>query len=387
MEYSLGDEVSEFADESLYDTDLTEKPLEEETDISAEARTSAMERAAKTLMKDANESERNRLEKFFESNNEFAERERKTARDFVDHLASFLPRLLHIRSSIEADQELQQFASDYAETLWQQQQQQHSGTELEGTPQHITIVNADGIYLATYSALLLDLKLIHSGYRKKLTGDVPLTEEKFVDEVHGSGVLVYLSATWLSELYQQVLARSLLREAGYEPESKTNLALINLLTDVDGLGSDQLGSRQLSDYRRLERAATNVVFTPHMLAGMKFARHVLTACWDTYAGGSVRCSSMARTPVALQALWASCSERMVPKKTIAKLGRLWPTASTDCSVLRNSATFLGLQTKMWGHLCPVGSGIVSSFGFQWGRCRPGTQEDFQEGPPPQDDAV
>ncbi|KAH7947792.1 hypothetical protein HPB52_015848 [Rhipicephalus sanguineus] len=176
MEYSLGDEASEFADESLYDTDLAEKPLEEETDISPEARTSAMERAAKTLMKDANESERNRLEKFFESNNEFAERERKTARDFVDHLASFLPRLLHIRSSIEADQELQQFASDYAETLWQQQQQQHSGTELEGTPQHITIVNADGIYLATYSALLLDLKLIHSGYRKRLTGDVPLTE-------------------------------------------------------------------------------------------------------------------------------------------------------------------------------------------------------------------
>ncbi|XP_037578110.1 brefeldin A-inhibited guanine nucleotide-exchange protein 3 isoform X2 [Dermacentor silvarum] len=281
IEYSQGDEVSEFADESLYDTDLAEKPLEEETDISAEARTSAMERAAKTLMKDANESERDRLEKFFESNNEFAERERNTARDFVTHLASFLPRLLHILSSIEADQELQQFASDYAEALWQQQQQQHTGAELESAPQHITIVNADGIYLATYSALLLDLKLIHSGYRKKLTGEVPLTEEKFVDEVHGSGVLVYLSATWLSELYQQVLARSLLCEAGYEPDSKTNLALINLLTDVDGLGSDQLGSRQLSDYRRLERAATNVVFTPHMLAGMKFARHVLTACWDT----------------------------------------------------------------------------------------------------------
>ncbi|XP_075552456.1 brefeldin A-inhibited guanine nucleotide-exchange protein 3 isoform X1 [Dermacentor variabilis] len=281
MEYSQGDEASEFADESLYDTDLAEKPLEEKTDISAEARTSVMERAAKTLMKDVNESERNRLEKFFESNNEFAERERKTSRDFVNHLASFLPRLLHVLSSIEADQELQQFASDYAEALWQQQQQQHTGTELESTPQHITIVNADGIYLATYSALLLDLKLIHSGYRKKLTREVPLTEEKFVDEVHGSGVLVYLSATWLSELYQQVLARSLLCEAGYEPDSKTNLALINLLTDVDGLGSDQLGSRQLSDYRRLERAATNVVFTPYMLAGMKFARHVLTACWDT----------------------------------------------------------------------------------------------------------
>ncbi|XP_077488435.1 brefeldin A-inhibited guanine nucleotide-exchange protein 3 isoform X2 [Amblyomma americanum] len=283
FESSQCDETSEFAEESLYDIDVVEKPLEEETDLSAHVRSSVMEQAAKTLLKDANESERNRLERFFESNNEFAERERKTARDFVGHLASFLPRLLQIRSSIEADQELQQFASDYSEALWQQQQHQHqhNGEEPDGKPHHITIVNADGIYLATYSALLLDLKLIHSGYRQKLTGDVPLTEEKFVDEVHGSGVLVYLSATWLSELYQQVLARSLLREAGYEPDSKTNLALINLLTDVDGLGSDQLGSRQLSDYRRLERAAANVVFTPHMMAGMKFARHVLTACWDT----------------------------------------------------------------------------------------------------------
>lgn len=285
FESSQCDETPEFAEESLYDVDVVEKSLEEETDLSANVRSSAMEQAAKTLMKDANDSERNRLERFFESNNEFAERERKTARDFVSHLASFLPRLLHIRSSIEADQELQQFASDYSEALWQQQQQQqhqqYNGEELESKPYHITIVNADGIYLATYSALLLDLKLIHSGYRQKLTAEVPLTEEKFVDEVHGSGVLVYLSATWLSELYQQVLSRSLLREAGYEPDSKTNLALINLLTDVDGLGSDQLGSRQLSDYRRLERAAANVVFTHHMLAGMKFARHVLTACWDT----------------------------------------------------------------------------------------------------------
>lgn len=281
LERGTSEDASEFT-ESIYDIDMAEKSLDEDMDVSAEARSFAMEQAAQTLMKDANESERNRLEKFLESNNEFAERERKTAREFVDRLAAFLPHLLHIRSSIEADQELQQFASDYSEALWQQQQQQqqHTASEPDGVSHHITIVNADGIYLATYSALLLDLKLIHNGYRQGQTCEVPLTEEKFVDEVHGSGVLVYLSATWLSELYQRVLSRSLLQEAGYEPHSKTNSALINLLTDVDGLGSDQLGSRQLSDYRRLERAATNVVFTPHMLAGMKFARHVLTGCWD-----------------------------------------------------------------------------------------------------------
>ncbi|XP_077540240.1 brefeldin A-inhibited guanine nucleotide-exchange protein 3 isoform X1 [Haemaphysalis longicornis] len=280
LEHCLSEDASEFT-ESIYDVDMAEKSLDEDMDVLTEAQSSVMEQVAQTLMKDANESERNRLEKFLESNNEFAERERKTAREFVDRLASFLPHLLHIRSSIEADQELQQFASDYSEALWQQQQQQqHTASEPEGVSHHITIVNADGIYLATYSALLLDLKLIHNGYRQGHTCEIPLTEEKFVDEVHGSGVLVYLSATWLSELYQQVLSRSLLQEAGYEPQTKINSALINLLTDVDGLGSDQLGSRQLSDYRRLERAATNIVFTPHMMAGMKFSRHVLTGCWD-----------------------------------------------------------------------------------------------------------
>lgn len=41
---------------------------------------------------------------------------------------------------------------------------------------------------------------------------MPLTEDEFVDEVQGSGVLVYLSATWLRELYQQVLAMDLLKD-------------------------------------------------------------------------------------------------------------------------------------------------------------------------------
>lgn len=34
------------------------------------------------------------------------------------------------------------------------------------SPSNATIMNADGIYLATYSSLLLNLKLIFSGYYK-----------------------------------------------------------------------------------------------------------------------------------------------------------------------------------------------------------------------------
>ena len=41
----------------------------------------------------------------------------------------------------------------------------------------ITIINADGIYLATYSALLLNLKLIKQGYyQEQHTKPVPMTE-------------------------------------------------------------------------------------------------------------------------------------------------------------------------------------------------------------------
>lgn len=208
------------------DVEMLERELQSEADDSHSIGAVSPIETVVPLMKEVNQSERDRLEKVFESNNEFAERERETARQFVERLTQFLPPLLHIRSSIEADQELQQLASDFSEALWKQQQ--HPVTESDSAPYHVTIVNADGIYLATYSALLLDLKLIRSGYRKGLSVDVPLTEEQFVDEVHGSGVLVYLSATWLSELYQRVLLCSFLEGAGYEPESKTNYALINL---------------------------------------------------------------------------------------------------------------------------------------------------------------
>ncbi|XP_064488715.1 brefeldin A-inhibited guanine nucleotide-exchange protein 3-like isoform X2 [Ornithodoros turicata] len=246
------------------------------------------------LLTETNQCERDRLERLFESHNEFAEQERKMAREFTVRLSQFLPNLLQVRSCIEADQEMQQFSSDYADALWQQQ---HPSVLARSFPQHITIVNADGIYLATYYGLLFNLKLIRSGYYNNPTTSVlPLKESQFIEEVHGSGVLVYVSSSWLSELYRQVMVHNFLSDAGYELDTKCNSALINLLSDlgpttetlegapvsdVDGLGSTRQGAQQLSDYRRLERATTHLEMTSVMAAGMKFSRRVLTACWDT----------------------------------------------------------------------------------------------------------
>lgn len=98
--------------------------------------------------------------------------ERHNAKHFAKTLQHILlPNLLTLRSSIQVfcrnidnqhefqlnyflfqvDEVLQEFASKCC--------QHNSAQNYEIS----TIMNADGIYLATYSALLLDLKLIRSG--------------------------------------------------------------------------------------------------------------------------------------------------------------------------------------------------------------------------------
>nr|XP_033187319.1 brefeldin A-inhibited guanine nucleotide-exchange protein 3 isoform X2 [Bombus vancouverensis nearcticus] len=206
--------------------------------------------------------------------------ERHNARKFVRTLKSdLIPMVLSLRSNIEVDEALQNFASEYCQAQQKMQEQTDTSTDSCAL---ITIMNADGIYLATYAALLLNLKLIRINYYHEDNRQVPISEEQFVEEVHGSGVLVYLSATWLSELYQQVLACNLLEKCGYNPHYTDNSALINVLTDVDGIPGSQRGGQLLSDYIRLEKAQlSRSEPTPEAEAGAKLSRRVLTCCWGS----------------------------------------------------------------------------------------------------------
>ncbi|KAK2577178.1 hypothetical protein KPH14_003335 [Odynerus spinipes] len=210
--------------------------------------------------------------------------ERHNARRFVKTLRSdLIPMVLILRSNIEVDEALQNFASEYCQEVFAAQQKIQERTEAStDSCALITIMNADGIYLATYAALLLNLKLIRLNYYNEDSRQVPISEEQFVEEVHGSGVLVYLSATWLSELYQQVLACNLLEKCGYNPNSTENSALVNVLTDVDGIPGSQRGGQLLSDYIRLEKAQlSRSEPTPEAEAGAKLSRRVLTCCWGS----------------------------------------------------------------------------------------------------------
>ncbi len=56
-------------------------------------------------------------------------------------------------------------------------------------------------------------------------------QKEFVRQMQSSGVLVVLSQVWIEELYNQVLERNLLGEAGYWGSAEEqSLPLITMLT-------------------------------------------------------------------------------------------------------------------------------------------------------------
>ncbi|XP_034834519.1 brefeldin A-inhibited guanine nucleotide-exchange protein 3 [Maniola hyperantus] len=191
--------------------------------------------------------------------------ERHNARQFVKTLQnSLLPKLINLRTCIEVDEAMQDFASKCC---------QHNASQ---PPATACIMNADGVYLATYAALLLTLKQRRTRYYTDTNKiPVPLTEDEFVDEVQGSGVLVYLSATWLRELYQQVLASDLLKDV-----ATAHHPLIHLLSDLGGLDQNPV----MSDWQKLKEVSmiyNNTNDSPQYTASLRWARRILTCIWDS----------------------------------------------------------------------------------------------------------
>ena len=70
-----------------------------------------------------------------------------------------------------------------------------------------------------------------SRYYENHGGRLPLTQKQFIEEIHDSGVLVYLSSTWLSELYKLIISCNILGESGYSTQdARVNNALVLMLT-------------------------------------------------------------------------------------------------------------------------------------------------------------
>nr|XP_015217903.1 PREDICTED: brefeldin A-inhibited guanine nucleotide-exchange protein 3 [Lepisosteus oculatus] len=207
------------------------------------------------------------------------EADQQSARLFVQSLAGLLPRLLGLQTTEEVDLSLQNFSSTFCSGL--QAGGIHSpGFEGSGNLSCQALMNADGLYLVSYYALLLNLKLCCCDYYRRKPAPVFVSLKEFVRQIQSSGVLVVLSQAWIEELYCQVLDRNLLGEAGYwgTPEEHS-LPLITMLTDMDGLGSSAVGGQlirkaSLQSPLSCDRSTDNTV-----LAGVVFARYILIGCW------------------------------------------------------------------------------------------------------------
>uniref|UniRef100_A0A4X1VGZ6 SEC7 domain-containing protein n=1 Tax=Sus scrofa TaxID=9823 RepID=A0A4X1VGZ6_PIG len=203
------------------------------------------------------------------------EADQHSARLFVQSLEGLLPRLLALPSVEEVDSALQNFASTFCSGMM------HSpafdGNSSLGLQM---LMNADSLYSAAHYALLLNLKLSHGDYYRKRPALAPGTMKEFMKQVQTSGVLMVFSQTWIEELYNQVLDRNMLGEAGYwgSPEDNS-LPLITMLTDIDGLESSAIGGQLMAS------ASTESPFTQSRriddstVAGVAFARYILVGCW------------------------------------------------------------------------------------------------------------
>ncbi|XP_077977427.1 brefeldin A-inhibited guanine nucleotide-exchange protein 3-like [Glandiceps talaboti] len=226
-----------------------------------------------------------------------AEAEKEGARDFVNDLISLLPSLLQLTDASQVDETLLRFASRFCadgvvrSSVFTAVEAKRRKVSLDkdasstGSPhKHPTmpILNADGIYVATYYALLLNLKLVKKCHYEQ-PSSLPISEKEFVRKIHDGVFLVYLSSTWLSELYNQVITRNLIGEAGYtQPTIDYNSALMTLLTDIDGLGNRDIGGQMLreSTCQSTLSANRNTGQEQALEAGLKFSKITLVTIWE-----------------------------------------------------------------------------------------------------------
>lgn len=210
--------------------------------------------------------------------------DRKHAKEFAKAITQELvPKLVKLRSSMEVDEAMQEFASGIC---------QDNSLTYSDFDYNLTTLNADGIYLATYSALLLGLQLTRAGHYEEEEREeerevvalatppavIPLTELQFVTSVQNAGVLVYLSSAWLCELYQCILAINPFGCASRDVLENHHCAVVDMLCDAGGLGPTQM----LSDWQRLQSVARQQADRDErQIAGKKLARRLLTCCWES----------------------------------------------------------------------------------------------------------
>ncbi|KAK6986607.1 brefeldin A-inhibited guanine nucleotide-exchange protein 3-like isoform X1 [Biomphalaria glabrata] len=205
---------------------------------------------------------------------QFEAEEQANARKFVAYLRHMMPVLRDAMSIREIDETLQDIAAQFCSSVLTS----NAGTDPKGCST-LVVLNADGVYVSAIIAIKLNLKLIQSGYyqNRKL---LPVTENDFTNEIFSSGLLLYLPPAWLREVYSQILTASLL-DLDILTSSNRTSHLINMIQDLEGVGTTEERGRLISDFRE-ELEVTdgdNANKMKKAEVGKIIAAAVLSNCW------------------------------------------------------------------------------------------------------------
>ncbi|XP_077586255.1 brefeldin A-inhibited guanine nucleotide-exchange protein 3 [Stigmatopora nigra] len=185
---------------------------------------------------------------------------RRGARLLARALAALLPRLLASEGGAQADRQL----LDFAHAFCSGPGEAPLGPELP----------ADAVYLLTFSALLLNLKLRHCDFYRRGVLPPALGPEEFARGIRDVGASV--SPAWTEELHRQLVERDLLGQAGYREATAPPPPLVAMLMDTDAPGGG--GARAGANSRQSSGSDDDDV-TVAAVAGAAFSRFLLTSLW------------------------------------------------------------------------------------------------------------
>uniref|UniRef100_A0A0K2TKT2 Mon2/Sec7/BIG1-like HDS domain-containing protein n=1 Tax=Lepeophtheirus salmonis TaxID=72036 RepID=A0A0K2TKT2_LEPSM len=211
---------------------------------------------------------------------EFCERE--NAKIFIKELKNVVNQKLNRGSTVEIDSHLQQFASDFCRRYSNYSPETNGSESLEPG----IIMNADGIYLTSYMSLHLSLSMALNGEFKyserendKRQNNSKLKEE-FINEILGSGLLVYLSSNWLSKVYDIITEYDIFGFCLQYKEKGSRHILYPILSDIDGFSSSKEGSQLLSEYCRLSKGDSKYDHQK-VDACKRVCRRIITTTWSS----------------------------------------------------------------------------------------------------------
>ncbi|CAB4070467.1 unnamed protein product [Lepeophtheirus salmonis] len=202
--------------------------------------------------------------------------------DIGSELKNVVNQKLNRGSTVEIDSHLQQFASDFCRRYSNYSPETNGSESLEPG----IIMNADGIYLTSYMSLHLSLSMALNGEFKyserendKRQNNSKLKEE-FINEILGSGLLVYLSSNWLSKVYDLITEYDIFGFCLQYKEKGSRHILYPILSDIDGFSSSKEGSQLLSEYCRLSKGDSKYDHQK-VDACKRVCRRIITTTWSS----------------------------------------------------------------------------------------------------------